>query len=170
MLTKVLPLTFLLWGSQALAQRKKSCEAMPASNSVSFEKLSEAPWYESWTYPEGDGRCVIRSYDLKKQTMLRKEKHKIFGFTSKRETLPFIIQDNVQYLSRDGSMYQQVLATDNSTWAFIHVCWEGDGVRNLILLTRDRWSRIPPFVDQQILNVLQEAQMGPLVLSATRCA
>ncbi|XP_064473862.1 uncharacterized protein LOC135388315 isoform X2 [Ornithodoros turicata] len=146
MLTKVLPLTFLLWGSQALAQRKKSCEAMPASNSVSFEKLSEAPWYESWTYPEGDGRCVIRSYDLKKQTMLRKEKHKIFGFTSKRETLPFIIQDNVQYLSRD------------------------DGVRNLILLTRDRWSRIPPFVDQQILNVLQEAQMGPLVLSATRCA
>lgn len=157
--------TLLTWTELTDAGR---CPVFQSPAYVDWREISGKFWFETSTFPPIQS-CVVRAYYPERGTMMWYNLERYGGPTKKVKEYKFFVDNSVQYLQRDGRFFQQILDTDNRSWAFVYVCSQNDGKPKLLFTTLEPWERIPVEIQQRIALALQKAGLPIVPLVSSTC-
>ncbi|KAM7310761.1 hypothetical protein ISCGN_007669 [Ixodes scapularis] len=139
----------------ALVLGGKQCSVYHPTFHVDWPKLGNVKLYEIRSFPSNTPMCcVTRAYDLLGKKMYWTNGTRFNGVPSEKREYSFIVKDDAEYLKKDGRLFQQVLTTDNYSWALLHICWNEEGTSKFVLAAREPWTVIPREVQQKIHSAL----------------
>lgn len=150
---------FLIVLSQVghLQPASSKCPVLKAVENVNWKLIQGVDWFELLNHPGPLHRCVVRKYFPEHQLMTWKEKTDPYGNVTQFKKYAFIVEEGQQFLKKDKSFFQQILDTDHSTWALLHICAEGDSKSKLTLTMRQPLSVIPWDIEVRIHESLHHA-------------
>ncbi|XP_077534330.1 uncharacterized protein LOC144146241 [Haemaphysalis longicornis] len=157
--------TLLTWTGLAEAGR---CPVLWSNANVDWREISGKFWFEIATHPPIQS-CVVRTYYPERGVMMWYDLERYGGRTKKVKEYKFFVDSSVQFLQRDGRFFQQILDTDNRSWALVYVCSQNDGKPKILFTTLEPWDAIPVEIQQRITMALQKAGMPIVPLMRSTC-
>lgn len=145
----------------------------PRVNTQPFDvyEISQRTWYETWVSPKGQKKCVLRNYDVNRNKLQWLERDSLVGDITDAKTMDFIDHGNLQLLKKDGSLFQQFVATDNETWMLIHVCDRADGVSRWLVAFSEPTGEFPMAVRNSVQAALRKNGVNDAsTFALTKCA
>ncbi|XP_065298829.1 uncharacterized protein [Dermacentor albipictus] len=144
------------------------CPVLQTAAQVDWSALAGKLWLEIATNPPIP-QCNVRAYYPRRNTMMWYRLEGYGGVLTKKRQYNFFIDQDVQYLQRDGRFFQQILDTDNESWALVHVCSKNDGKSKILFTTLEPWTMIPVEVQQRVAAALHTAGLPMLPLVQSQC-
>ncbi|XP_075539342.1 uncharacterized protein LOC142574051 [Dermacentor variabilis] len=144
------------------------CPVLQTAAQVDWSALAGKFWLEIATNPPIQ-QCIVRAYYPRRATMMWYRLEGYGGVVMKKRQYDFFIDQDVQYLQRDGRFFQQILDTDNESWALVHVCSKNDGKSKILFTTLEPWTMIPVDVQQRVAVALHTAGLPMLPLVQSQC-
>ncbi|XP_077507681.1 uncharacterized protein LOC144118708 [Amblyomma americanum] len=163
----MLSLAWLLLALSGLAAGGR-CPKLPTAGTEDWNAISGKYWLEIATYPPVRP-CVVRIYYPERSNMMWYRLQGYGGAVTMKRQYDFITDNNQQYLHRNGRFFQQILDTDNQSWALLHVCADNDGKSKILFTTREPWTMMPVEVQYRVTMALQNAGLPMLPLTLTAC-
>ncbi|KAG0430892.1 hypothetical protein HPB47_022284, partial [Ixodes persulcatus] len=118
-----------LAGGGAGISRHAPCKALKISGVADWTMLANKKWLELRRFPHSEFgyNCVTREYSPKQNWMRWTETNGPGGPVIQMYNYSFKVYPDRQLFKLtkgSGSAFQQILDTDNYTWALTHVCYE----------------------------------------------
>ncbi|KAM7309000.1 hypothetical protein ISCGN_012631 [Ixodes scapularis] len=139
------------------------------ARSYDWPVIAQHTWYEMWRSPEGQTRCVTRKYMLERMQMLWTERRSANSSIMRRRTMTFMGEGDLQILKKDGSLFQQLLDTDDQTYMFLHDCNEKDGVSRWIIACTSPSGWLPRGAAKRIKSILAQIGKPDITFYPTAC-
>ncbi|KAL1417227.1 hypothetical protein MTO96_027105 [Rhipicephalus appendiculatus] len=159
--------TFLALLGLAVAERGR-CPVLRTTGQVDWSALAGKYWLEIATHP-AIPQCTVRTYYPRRAAMMWYQIDGYGGVVTKKRQYDFLIHDSVQFLHRNGKFFQQILDTDNKSWALVHVCSINDGISKILFTTLEPWTMIPVEIQQRVTTALHTAGLPQLPLIQSNC-
>lgn len=123
----------LEWCSAAPKDQK--CQPVPEGGPYDLAAIEAKTWYEFWTDSiRSRHNCVVRKFDHDKKVMVWTEQESLHGERIKEKVYPYDKENDLNLQDAEGTFFQRVMGTDNSSWLVLHTCFEKQGEGRLIIL------------------------------------
>lgn len=120
------------WKSSRMPLPK--CKALEASGKLNWTQFAGKEWMEMMHYPEGAEGCISWIFFPANRTVVRRSRSDIYSKNFSDVSSKFEPDDIQRGPAHRGEQFQQILYTDNHSWALLHECQPlGSGSRFSIL-------------------------------------
>ncbi|XP_075744010.1 uncharacterized protein LOC142802839 [Rhipicephalus microplus] len=144
------------------------CPVLRTTAHVDWSAIAGKYWLEIATHP-AIPQCTVRVYYPRRAVMMWYQTNGYGGEVTKKRQYSFLLHNDVQLLQRNGQFFQQILDTDNQSWALVHVCSTNDGISKILFTTLEPWNMIPVEIQQRITMALHTAGLPELPLIQSNC-